>query len=177
MQWMFCVANSKVTNQAPTKDRAGPVLLAKGCSMVSHRSRKGRELVGFCCLGIPEMLVNSVWWLWACAEPWRSWSQQRSGERRVVKAGSDWLWPGQTALQSLINGSQGYFPVLATWHMNEIARPREPPSEVPRKALISIFQPARLPGEAVSPCFSPIFHVRFPETPTRSCDRRHGSGT
>lgn len=60
---MFCVANSKVISQAPTKDRTGPVLLAKGCSSVSHRSRKVRELGDFGCLGITEMLVNPVWWL------------------------------------------------------------------------------------------------------------------
>lgn len=48
---------------------------------------------------------------------------------------------------------------------------------IPREPRPADFQPSRLPGEAVSPCFSPIFHVGFPETPNGSCDRRHGSRT
>lgn len=48
---------------------------------------------------------------------------------------------------------------------------------IPRVVRLEDFQPSRLPGETVSPCFGPIFLVRFPETPNESCDRRHGSGT
>lgn len=48
---------------------------------------------------------------------------------------------------------------------------------IPREVRLADFQPSFLPGEAVSPCFGPIFHVGFPETPNGSCDRRHGSGT
>lgn len=50
----------KVMDQANFKGRTGPVLLAKGCSMVSPRSRKDREPGNSCGLGIPEILVNSV---------------------------------------------------------------------------------------------------------------------
>ena len=46
---------------------------------------------------------------------------------------------------------------------------------IPREAQFADFSlPASL--GRLSPCFGPIFHVGFPETPNGSCDRRHGSG-
>lgn len=48
---------------------------------------------------------------------------------------------------------------------------------IPREAGLADFHPFCPPGEAESPRFGPIFRVGFPETPTGSCDRRHGSGT
>lgn len=91
----------------------------------------------------------------------------------MAKAGSGLLWSGWAA--PMTHGTSGIPP-----RAGDLAHSLNRKSKgitIPREARLANFQPSRLPGEAVSPCFGPIFHVGFPETPNGSCDRRHGSGT
>lgn len=92
---------------------------------------------------------------------------------RVAEAGSGLLWPGQ-AVPMTYRSSRA---ILRAGDLPHSLNRKSKGTTIPREVQLADFQPSRLPGEAVSPCFSPIFHVGFPETPNRSCDRRHSSGT
>lgn len=96
-----------------------------------------------------------------------------AGGQRVTKAGSGLLWPAQTA--PMTYRSSGALPRAG--NLAHSLNHKSKGTTIPREAPLSNFQPSCLPGEVVSPCFSPIFHVGFLETPDGSCDRRHGLGT
>lgn len=95
------------------------------------------------------------------------------GGGSVAKAGAGLLWLGWAA--PMTYGTSGTPP--GTGDLAHSLNRKSKGTAIPREAQLADFQPSRLPGEAVSPCFGPIFHVGFPETPNGSCDRRHGSGT
>lgn len=96
-----------------------------------------------------------------------------AGGGRVAKAGSRLLWPGQAA--PMISRASGALPRAGD--LAHSLNRKSKGTTIPREVRLADFQPSRLPGAAVSPCFSPIFLMGFPETPNGSCDRRHGSGT
>lgn len=96
-----------------------------------------------------------------------------AGGGRVTKAGSGLLCTGRAA--SMTSWASGALPRVSD--LAHSLNHKSKGTTIPRAARLADFQPSRLPGEAVSPCFGPIFHVGFPETPNGSCDRRHGSGT
>lgn len=125
------------------------------------------------CLGLSRGADElSGRWLWVLSHVTLGVSGM-AGERRVAKAGSGLLWPGRAALMT--SWASGALP-RASDLAHSLNR-KSKGTTIPREARFADFQPSRLPGEAVSPCFGPIFHVGFPETPDGSCDRRHGSGT
>lgn len=97
-----------------------------------------------------------------------------TGRGRVAKAGSGLRWPGRAA--PVTYRASGALLPRASDLVHSLNHKSKGPS-IPREVQLVDFQPSRLPGEAVSPCFGPIFLVGFPETPSGSCDRRHGSGT
>lgn len=96
-----------------------------------------------------------------------------AGGGRVTKAGSGLWWPGQAA--PMTHRASGALPRAGD--LVHSLNHKSKGTTIPREVRLVDFQPSRLPGEAVSPCFGPILLVGFPETPNESCDRRHGSGT
>lgn len=90
------------------------------------------------------------------------------GGGREAKAGSRLLRPGQAA--PLIPRASGALPRAGD--LAHSLNRKSKGTTIPREVRLADVQPSRLPGAAVSPCFSPILLMGFPETPNRSCDRR-----
>lgn len=126
--------------------------------------------------GVPGVLINSVvGGFGLSAESCNAWSQWWLGEGGWPRQEVTSCGQGRGPLQLPTCGASRALP--KSRRPGSFMKPHVRGNHHPQGGLLAALQPSNLPGEAVSPCFGPIFHVGFPETPNRSCDRRHGSGT